>query len=162
MVRPEPSKRIDERAVKVWRITGIFGPLLLGSLVAAYIILGFVFDFVIYRKVVIGAAIFILLLSLLTVLFIPYIRWKRWRYEVYKDEIDLQHGVFIIARTIIPMVRVQHVDTSQGPFLRYYGLAQVTIATAAGAHVIPALTKETADELRERISRLARVVEDDV
>jgi len=41
-------------------------------------------------------------------------------------------------------------------------LSAVTISTAAGNHEIPALAEEVADELRDRISILARVVEEDV
>ena len=60
------------------------------------------------------------------------------------------------------MVRVQHVDTSQGPILKKYDLANISISTAATTHVIPMLVTEEADRLRARISELARVAEDDV
>ncbi len=89
-------------------------------------------------------------------------RWKRWRYEVREQEIELQHGVFIVKRTLVPMIRVQHVDTQQGPILRKYELATVTVSTAATIHEIPALQLEEAEELRVFISRLARVADEDV
>ena len=60
------------------------------------------------------------------------------------------------------MVRVQHVDTEQGPLLRKYNLATVSISTAATVHQIPALDVEEAEEMRHAISSLARVAEDDV
>lgn len=60
------------------------------------------------------------------------------------------------------MARVQHVDMKQGPILRKYRLATITITTAATKHEIPALDIEEADELRLSISRLARVAKDDV
>lgn len=65
-------------------------------------------------------------------------------------------------RTLVPMVRVQHVDTVQGPILKRYRLSTITISTAATVHEIPALDVEEAEELRHSISRLARVAEDDV
>ena len=86
----------------------------------------------------------------------------RWRYEVRESEIELQHGIFIVKRTLIPMINVEHVDTAQGPILRKYNLAEITISTAATNHTIPALVMEEADELRSRISALARVAEEDV
>jgi uncharacterized protein len=67
-----------------------------------------------------------------------------------------------VKRTLVPMVRVQHVDTVQGPLLRKYGLATITISTAATTHEIPALDMFEADNLRSSISALARVAEDDV
>jgi membrane protein YdbS with pleckstrin-like domain len=58
------------------------------------------------------------------------------------------------------MVRVQHVDTSQGPIMRAFGLSDVKVSTAAGVHAIPALADHDADALRDRIAVLARVTDD--
>ena len=77
-------------------------------------------------------------------------------------EIDIQSGIFVIKRTLIPMNRVQHVETKQGPLLRKYELASVEISTAATMHVIPALDLTEADELRHYISKMASVEEEDV
>ncbi|WP_145453348.1 PH domain-containing protein, partial [Staphylococcus epidermidis] len=63
---------------------------------------------------------------------------------------------------LVPMVRVQHVDTSQGPILKKYDLATVSISTAATVHEIPTVDIQEAEELRRSISALARVAEDDV
>jgi hypothetical protein len=46
--------------------------------------------------------------------------------------------------------------------MRNYDVASVSISTAATRHIIPALSEEDASELRDRISELARVDEDDV
>ena len=127
----------------------------IGAGVLAYIFEGPWWIYVVASVVVIIFAYFFIYLF-------PKVRWMRWRYEVRESEIELQHGIFIVKRTLIPMVRVQHVDTSQGPILRKYDLAEITISTAATNHTIPALVMEEADELRSRISALARVAEDDV
>ena len=109
----------------------------------------------------IGWGLVILSIVFSTIVF-PKVRWERWRYEVNEHEIEIQHGLFIVKRTIIPMVRVQHVDTTQGPILKKYDLGNISISTAATIHVIPALNMDEADEMRARISDLARVAEDDV
>ncbi|MEX2363044.1 MAG: PH domain-containing protein, partial [Balneolaceae bacterium] len=90
------------------------------------------------------------------------LRWKRWKYEVSDKEIDMLRGIVIHKRTLIPINRVQHVDTRQGPIYRGFGLSSVTISTAATTHEIPALDDATADELRNIISTLVRKVKDDV
>ena len=59
--------------------------------------------------------------------------------EVRETEIEIQRGIFVIKRTLVPMIRVQHVETNQGPFLRKYDLASVEVSTAATVHTIPAL-----------------------
>lgn len=98
----------------------------------------------------------------LCIFFIPEIRWRRWSYDVDRHEIDLQSGIFIVTRTLVPIKRVQHVDTRQGPILRSYGLADVTISTAATTHRIPALDESTAEKVRDRISKFARLAKEDV
>lgn len=111
---------------------------------------------------VIATPIIAILLTILLVAIIPQIRWRQWSYSVSKHEIDLQQGIFIIRRTLIPVKRVQHVDTRQGPILRQYNLADVVISTAATTHKIPALTEEKADEVRSEISTFARKAKEDV
>ncbi|TMU83727.1 hypothetical protein FGG79_18680 [Bacillus sp. BHET2] len=156
----EPHKRISPMALKVWRIYGVFESFIVAALSAGAIVLTVIFD---WPQWVIAAAVGIFILfTYLFVFFLPTIKWKRWRYEVREQEIELQRGIFIVKRTLVPMVRVQHVDTVQGPILKRYRLSTITISTAATVHEIPALNMEEADELRNSISQLARVAEDDV
>ena len=91
---------------------------------------------------------------------IPELRWSRWRYEVRDEEIDLRHGTVTITRTLIPMLRVQHVDTTRGPLDQLLGLATVVVHTAAGRTTIPALDDEYAGRLRDQIATLARTADE--
>lgn len=159
-MRPIPTQKISKEALHVWRITGFFESLLYGLIPLGYFFMASFFHF--------PQWIFLLLLGLffvvviLKVAIIPTLRWKRWRYDVYESEIDLQFGIIVVRRVLIPMIRVQHVDTRQGPLLRKYCLATVTITTAATIHQIPALSEERAALLRDQISRLAAEADDDV
>jgi membrane protein YdbS with pleckstrin-like domain len=85
-------------------------------------------------------------------------RYRVWRYEVRDDALYLERGVFTRVRTVVPFVRLQHVDSSRGPVERLVGLASTVVYTAGsrGADVtVPGLTPEGADDLRERLKRLA-------
>ncbi|WP_174735081.1 PH domain-containing protein [Mesobacillus harenae] len=156
----EPQSKISERALKVWRISGALHSGFIWLISAGLIFLSSYMQWPIW---VIGAIILgALSYTYMFVFLLPSLRWKRWRYEVREQEIELQFGVFIIKRTLIPMIRVQHVDTQQGPLLRKYGLATVTVSTAATTHEIPALDLSEAEGLRHSISRLARVADEDV
>lgn len=160
MTISEPQKRISERALTVWKIAAGLHSLLVWLLAGGLIAITMIFDF---PNWIIGAAISVAVVySYLFIFLLPKLRWKRWRYEVREQEIELQYGVFIVKRTLIPMIRVQHVDTLQGPLLRKYGLSTVTVSTAATVHEIPALDMEEAENLRTSISRLARVADEDV
>lgn len=161
-MREQPIHFIDKDAIKVWRISAALTLLIVWfMLVAAYCTLAYIFFEIQFLYV----AISVLVLAVFIYFFIyliPRLRYRRWRYEIFEQEIYIQRGILIMKRTIIPMIRVQHVDTKQGPILKRYRLATVTISTAATVHEIPALTDKDASDLRDRISVLARVDEDDV
>jgi hypothetical protein len=91
-----------------------------------------------------------------TVLIVPPLRYSRWRWDLRPDAIDIRHGTFTVRRTLVPLVRVQHVDTRRGILEQMLGLATVVVHTAAGSHTIPYLSPADADELRDRIAALAR------
>jgi membrane protein YdbS with pleckstrin-like domain len=82
--------------------------------------------------------------------------WRRWRYEIREDEVDLQRGIAWVSRTLVPLARIQHVDTQSGPLQRRFGLATVVFYTAAGPNQIPELSAPVAAEVRERIAELTR------
>lgn len=154
------SQKINRKGLTVWRIhNGLSTLFLIIATIVLFVILK-TNDFNM-NYVWIGVGIIVLHLLFFVVVF-PYIRWKRWGYEVREAEIEIQRGLFIVKRTLIPMARVQHVDTTQGPLLRMYGVADLTISTAATVHIIPAIAMDEADELRRRISTLARMAKDDV
>jgi uncharacterized protein len=158
-MREEPKHRISERAITVWRISGAISSAISWIIFFALVTVTVIFDWSYWVSVI--AFIIAVIDTYVKIFVFPKLRWKRWRYEVHEHEIDIQHGLFIVKRTIIPMVRVQHVDTEQGPLLRKYRLATVSVSTAATIHQIPALDIQEAEELRDRISVLARVVDED-
>jgi hypothetical protein len=85
----------------------------------------------------------------------PTLRWRSWRWDVQPDAIEIRHGVLRIRHTVIPMVRVQHVDTTSDFLAQAFSLATVEIHTAAGSHKIPLLTDVDAEGVRQRITELA-------
>ena len=156
----QPKNRISRKGLTVWRLYGMIETAVVAVLLAGIGTLTYFFDWPNWIYAAAGGVL--LLFAFLFIYLFPKIRWERWRYEVRDQEIELQHGLFIVKRTLVPMVRVQHVDTEQGPILRKYDLSEISISTAATTHTIPALITEEADELRSRISVLAMVAEDDV
>jgi uncharacterized protein len=90
----------------------------------------------------------------------PQRRWRNWRYELRDDEIDLRRGVVVVTRTLIPTIRVQHVDTQRTWLSDQLGLRSVVIHTAGGSHRIPALRPDEATRIRDRIAQLAQRPDD--
>ena len=159
-MRKPPIHTISRDAIKAWRITAILYEAIAWVIAIVGLILHFVVDFPLWIVLILIAASIVS--TYFSVFLFPKLRWKRWRYEVFEQEIYIQHGILVVSRTLIPMIRVQHVETEQGPILKKFDLASVSISTAATTHQIPALSNEVASDLRDKISALARVDEDDV
>jgi len=159
-MREEPLNQIDPRALTVWKLSGGITAAFSWIIVVGLLIITIRFDWPVF--IVVGLAVLALFETLLLVSWLPHRKFRSWRYEISEGEIDLQHGIIIRKRTIIPMVRIQHVDTIQGPIMRKYGLSHVIFSTAAGNHQIPALSNERADRVRDQIAELARLSRDDI
>ena len=149
-VTPEPARRLSSTARWLWRAQGLI------ATVVALVLTGVLRDAP-------GGPVWLLLpvaSFALGVVAIPELRWSRWRYEIRDEEIDLRHGTVAVTRTLIPMLRVQHVDTTRGPLDQLLGLATVVVHTAAGRTTIPALEEYDAGRLRDQIAALARTADE--
>ncbi len=157
----EPAfHKITPRTIRVWQIGNFISNLFFFALPAAYAAVFGMNGF--HFWVVTGVTSVIFILWMLSIFLMPYLAWKHWRYAINEKEIDLKRGVLFKTRTLIPLSRVQHVDTRQGPLLRWYNLSTVTISTAATTHEIPGLDTQIAGRVRRQISTYARLAEEDV
>ena len=162
MALSRPKERIHPKALKVWRINGVIKSVIEWLLVIGFFLMRyFLFEnipFFIGIILIVLAAV----MTLMQIIVIPQIRMFYWGYQINEHDIDIQHGIIVIKRTLVPMTRIQHVDTEHGPILRLFSLATLSISTAGTKHKIPALLQDKAEELRQQISLLAKVSEDDV
>jgi membrane protein YdbS with pleckstrin-like domain len=110
-------------------------------------------------KLLSGLWVLPLLGLLIAPLGVSTLRWRRWRWDVGEEGIDIRHGTLTERRTLVPWIRVQHVDTRRGVLEQTLKLATVVVHTAAGAHHIPLLDQREADALRDRIGALARTAD---
>jgi len=153
-------KHLDPRAVTLWRIGGAISTIIwsviisLATVPAIYVLDGH------WMAVVGGAITLVLFNAVVRIAVVPPIRYRLWRYQLRADQLFLQRGWLVVRRTLVPLVRIQNVDTVQGPIARRFGLWSVVVFTAANAQSIPALSKEQADHLRETIAELARRARD--
>jgi hypothetical protein len=150
---PEPTRRLPRRARTLWRLEA-------GLQFGLALIAGIALSFPLPSPWATLAWVLPLACLPVAVLVWPELRWRRWRYEVREHEIDLRHGALTIVRTLVPMQRVQHVDTRRGALEQLLGLATVVFHTAAGANGIPALEAAEAAVVRDRIALLTRTDDD--
>lgn len=94
------------------------------------------------------------LVALWSVAIAPSRRFRAWGWAMAEDELHVAHGVWTQVHTIVPLARVQHIDVAQGPLERANGVARLIVHTAGTAHatvVLPGITRETAESLRDTI-----------
>lgn len=153
-----PANHLDPRVKTAWRFQALAS--LIFPAIACTVLAGvaWALDLPVWIPMAAFGTLGVLVLLLIGIT--PEVRYRRWRWEVTEEEVRLREGLIVVSHTIIPMVRVQHVDTSQGPIMRALGLSDVHVWTAAGKHTIPALSDEHAADLRDRIATLARVTDD--
>ncbi|QKS73227.1 PH domain-containing protein [Paenalkalicoccus suaedae] len=158
-IRAIPDQPLAEKTLTVWKIASALQVIYLAIIGGIYAILSIFFTIPLYILFSILGVLAVLMI--INTFYIQPLKWRKWRYKVYDNELELMRGVFIVQRVIIPMIRVQHVDTKQGPLLRHYKLATVTVSTAATVHEIPGLDVVDADSLRDQIAKLAREADPD-
>ena len=141
-----PPRRLARRAPWVWRLQQAFN----WTLVTVVVL-------VVAGETDLPGSLALIPLGVLAVAVTvaPMLRWRSWRWDVQPDAIEIRHGVVRIRHTVIPMVRVQHVDTTSDFLAQAFSLASVEIHTAAGSHKIPLLTDIDAEGVRRRITELA-------
>src|SRR4051794_31472149 len=119
----EPSRRLSSQARWVWALqqVGLWGALTVAGVIVA--------------DNVDAAGPWSWLVPLCGLLVcgstVPLLRWSRWRWDIRDEGIDIRHGTLTVRRTLIPWVRVQHVDTRRGLLEQNLGLSTVIVHTAA-------------------------------
>lgn len=155
-----PAHRLDPRMLRVWCLSDVVAMAVVAALaVAAWLVVSHLGGDVFWVYLVAGVVEAICLGDLLVS---PRVEYATWRFDVTPTDVDLYHGVFVKKRVLVPLVRVQHVQTKQGPLLRAHGLASVTVSTAGESFEIPGLAEADAEALRDRVAELARLAKEDV
>lgn len=104
----------------------------------------------------------LLLLFAYTILIAPARRYRAWGYRLADDELRVAYGVWTRVETHVPLARVQHVDVSQGPIERAFGVCRLILHTAGTANsvvVLPGLARAAAEGIRDEVR--ARIRQDE-
>lgn len=149
-------ERLNPRVQIIWAALALLVSLILGGVAAGALFL--------FRPDLLYVAVGVFVGFGLVGLAHTLLRYRIWRFEVQADALFLKRGVLTRVNTVVPFVRVQHVDTQRNPFERIVGLSSVVVYTAGsrGADVtIPGLVPERASELQERLRTLVGERESD-
>lgn len=89
----------------------------------------------------------------------PRRRWAAWGWALEEGELHVARGVWTKIHTIVPLTRVQHIDVAQGPLERALGVARLVLHTAGTSYavvVLPGVSRETAEALRDTVRAAVR------
>lgn len=132
----EPSHRVSERAPVYWRVAAALAAVLtwagaIAVAVTALLVAGGWWTPLLWLAVV---ALVLWPLPSLTVA--PRIRFAVHRWDVTDLAVHVRHGWLSRTDEIVPLSRVQTVDSTQGALMRLFGLRTVTVTTASGAGTV--------------------------
>ncbi len=150
-------QNLHPRALKLWRIQGLVA-VSVGVLPAA-IALGVLLGKNLPIWLAASIVVLIASIGLGFAVWFPKLAYDRFRYAVREHDFYVERGVLLKRRTAIPLSRIQHVDTHQGPLEQLLQLSQLHVFTASGMSsdgCLPGLSRETADALRDRLSELGQ------
>lgn len=157
-LRP-PRHPVDRRAITWWtlRTAGDVLPPLVGILVAAAVLDG-------ARGWLLAAAVAVA--GVAAVVVVPRWRHRVHRWETTDEAVYAASGWFVREWRVVPISRIQSVDTRRGPLEQLLGLASVTVTTAApkagaGSLVIAGLDHATAVALAEHLTAITEATPGD-
>jgi len=93
-------------------------------------------------------------LALTAIIVAPNRVYRRFGYAIDDRLLRTVRGWLFHTDTVVPFVRVQHIDVTRGPIDKMFGTASLVVHTA-GTHnsvvVLPGLAPERAAEIRDAI-----------
>ena len=142
-------KNIDRDIIKVWRIRDGIKLAVAIFIAILGMILGNLFEVMELKIAGFVIAGLITLYAVLNIAVFSQIRYRRWAYSISEDRVIIQNGLFFISKTVVPIVRIQHISVENGPVMNKYDLKNVAIHLASGEFSIIGLKTEIAEELSE-------------
>ena len=101
----------------------------------------------------------ILILAIVGIVVTPRRIYDRLRYRLTERLLQVVRGWLFHVDTIVPLVRVQHIDVTRGPLEKLFGVATLVVHTA-GTHnsivTLPGLSPERAAQIRDVIREHVR------
>jgi membrane protein YdbS with pleckstrin-like domain len=161
-LRP-PAHRVSPRARLLWAGQGALFSVLVAALVIG-LSLALPDDLPRALEVTLAVARWLLLpLVLLTVVVEPVWRYRVHRWEVTEDAVYTLEGWLDRTWRVVPVSRIQTVDTSRGPLQQLLGLASISVRTAshAGSTGIQQLDAATAEAVAHDLGLRANAVHDE-
>ena len=99
------------------------------------------------------------IIGLTVIVTAPQRIYRRLHYRLTERLLQVVRGWLFHVDTVVPLVRVQHIDVTRGPLEKMFGVATLVVHTA-GTHnsivTLPGLTPDRAAQIRDIIREHVR------
>lgn len=148
---PPMLHALHPSVLTIWRIRGglWWGVFFLAA--AAYDVVHLFRDGLLPPGVLSGA---VLIVAGLYVWQVPRLRYRAWRYGLVGDELYVERGVLNRVKTVVPLLRLQHLDVSQNILEKEFDLGKLIVHTAGTRNstvTVPGLAHAEAEALRDQM-----------
>ena len=148
-------QRLHPRALKFWRVQSFIA--VVAGVLPATISVGLLLGQGLPVPLVVAFVGGVSALALWLAMWLPKLAYDRFGYSIREHDFYVERGVLLKRRTSIPLSRIQHVDTHQGPLEQLMKLSQLHVFTASGMSsdgCLPGLSRQMADDLRDQLAKL--------
>jgi len=145
----EPAQRVSRRAPAYWRVQAAVGAVVAWALAIASGAVAVVTTHDWWTVLLWIAAVLLALAPVAALTIVPAIRYRVHRWEVTDIAVHVRYGWLSRTDEIVPLSRVQTVDSTVGPLMRLFGLRTVTVQTASshGTVAISCLDDRVAEQV---------------
>lgn len=153
----DPKLTISKKIIPIWKLSNFIGY----TVILFIISIAFGILSLFYWSLLITYALFIIIFLLIVGLclettIIPVYKHRNWTYDLDSNFIYLStKSILLSSKLVIPLNKIQYVDTKEGLIMRRYRVCSVSIMTVSSEHEIAILAKEDAEILKNKISNLA-------
>ena len=154
-------KQMHKSSIKVMRMGAFIQVMIFAFIIAIFYCVTWYFALPISKVVFIILAALLLLDILWYMVLKPILIYDSNYYDVGDDEIVLLTGIWNKEELIVPYVKIQNVETEQGPVMKRYHLKSLTVHTAENGLSIQLIHEDEASVLKASINQKMREVEND-
>ncbi|GAA1137970.1 PH domain-containing protein [Ornithinicoccus hortensis] len=155
----DPEHRVSTRAVAYWTTESLIGQVIFLAILTGVYLFALPERWWWATAILVVAAV----VALVDILVKPRYRYAVHRWEVTPTAVYTRTGWVTREQRIAPLSRVQTVDSKQGPLMRMFKIASITVTTAsaAGPISIVGLDKDVAERLVAELTEITGSIEGD-
>jgi hypothetical protein len=159
----EPTHRVSRRAPAYWRVNAGIGAVALWLGAVALVVTAILAPGGWWSVLLWSGVVMLVVAPVPGLTVAPRIRYDVHRWDVTDIAVHVRYGWLSRTDEIVPLSRVQTVDSTQGPLMRLFGLRTVTVQTAssAGTVAIACLDEAVAQEVVARLVAITAATPED-